>query len=74
MSRAILTFRLADVTIRQALVHEFSLHDGVKIRPGDPEDPLMICVETSNSPAALWDVRATIGMFDDHAIEIGVSQ
>ncbi len=69
MSRTILTFRLAHADIRHALVHEFSLHDGVRVLDCGP-DERTIRIETFNAPAALWDVRATVGMFDDAATEV----
>lgn len=72
--RNILTFRLSHADVREALVHEFSLHDGVEVGPADPHEPLHIVIETGGSATALWDVRATVGIFDDHAVEVDADQ
>jgi hypothetical protein len=64
LSRITLHFTLSDERILWALVEEFSLHAGVDARAsGD----VTLSVETDDRPESLWDVRATVAMFDDAA-------
>ncbi|MET0766343.1 MAG: hypothetical protein ABWY50_01740 [Aeromicrobium sp.] len=67
MPRIILGFSLSGPEVQQNLLHEFSLHHDVA---ASARDDCVILVETSDLPAAVWEVRATIGMFDDRATEI----
>ena len=47
------------------------MHDGVEIRTGWAEGAPVIEVETFDTITTAWDVRATVGMFDDAAVELG---
>lgn len=71
MRRTTLTFRLSGHDVQRDLVHEFALHHDVIVSATGADGHAVIAVETLDAPAALWDVRATVGMFDDHAEEIG---
>lgn len=68
MSRITLHFAVSDTSSLQDLLHEFALHSEVAATAIDGS--LTIAVETDNRPASLWEVRATVGMFDDRAQEI----
>ncbi|KAA1395832.1 hypothetical protein [Aeromicrobium ginsengisoli] len=70
MRRTTLTFRLSGPDIQRDLLHEFALHHDVIACALDGDGTAKISVQTSNAPAALWDVRATVGMFDDAAEEL----
>ena len=70
MHRTTLTFRLSGPDVQRDLLHEFTLHPGVTAWSVDEEGVPTIAVETRSAPAALWDVRATVGMFDDGAEEV----
>jgi len=70
LRRTTLTFRLSDPGVQRDLLHEFSLHDGVVAHAVGSEGEPAIAVETRDSHDALWDVRATVGMFDDLAKEV----
>jgi hypothetical protein len=69
LPRITLEFLLSGPRIRTDLLHEFSLHNDV-IASVDEDAPLVLRVEVSDAPGALWEVRATVGMFDDRAHEI----
>lgn len=69
LRRITLTFRLSGHDVLRDLIHEFTLHHQVIASAVDDGGPT-IAVETLDAPAALWDVRATVGMFDDHAKEV----
>lgn len=70
LPRTKLVFRLSGPQVQQNLIQEFSLHHDV-IATGDDIDGVpLIRVETANAAGPIWDVRATVGMFDDHATEI----
>ena len=71
MRRITLTFRLSGHDVQRDLIHEFALHHQVTASAVDSDGPPTIVVETIDAPTALWDVRATVGMFDDHAKEVG---
>ena len=71
MRRTTLTFRLSGSDVQRDLVHEFALHHDVVVSANGTDGAPMITVETASTPVALWDVRATVGMFDDDAQEIG---
>ncbi len=70
MRRTTLTFRLSGHGIQQDLLHEFALHREVIASAVDADGHPAIAVETRDAPAALWDVRATVGMFDETAEEV----
>ena len=70
MRRTTLTFRLSGPDIQRALLHEFALHHDVVAHALDGDGTSKISVQTLDAPAALRDVRATIGMFDAHPKEI----
>ena len=71
MRRITLTFRLSGHDVQRDLIHEFALHHQVTACAADSDGAPTIMVETIDAPTALWDVRATVGMFDDHAKEVG---
>ena len=68
MPRTCLTFKLSGTSQLQDLLNEFALHEGVVASA--PGDGLVLTVETDDSTPAIWDVRATVGMFDDQAVEV----
>ncbi|MGA8988613.1 hypothetical protein [Aeromicrobium sp.] len=70
MPRATLTFQLSGTQVQGDLIEEFGRHDGVDARATTVDGDVAIRVETGSSSAARWEVRATVGMFDDHAREI----
>lgn len=70
LPRTTLEFRLSGPSVQQDLLHEFSLHHDVTASVEDVDGVPVIRVETSSVAGAVWDVRATIGMFDDAAVEI----
>ena len=70
MRRITLTFRLSGHHILRDLLHEFALHHNVMVSSIESDHAPTIAVETLDAPAALWDVRATVGMFDDQALEV----
>lgn len=70
MRRITLTFRLSGHHILRDLLHEFALHHNVIVSSIESDRAPTIAVETLDAPAALWDVRATVGMFDDNALEV----
>lgn len=63
-------FSLSGVRAQHDLLHEFSLHHEVVAVAADRDGAPGIQIETIDSAAALWEVRATIGMFDDRAVEL----
>jgi hypothetical protein len=62
-----LGFSVSGSRIQQDLLKEFSLHRDV-VASADADR--IIRVETNDSPIAMWEVRATVRMFDDAATEI----
>ena len=70
MPRKTLAFRLSGPLVQQNLLHEFSLHHDVTASAEQIDGAPVIRVETSDADGAVWDVRATVGMFDDQASEI----
>lgn len=70
MPRITLVFALSGPQTQQNLLHEFSLHHDVVATGTDHPDGAAIRVETSDVPGAIWEVRATVGLFDDRAAEI----
>jgi hypothetical protein len=64
-----LVFRLSAVEAQQHLLQELSLHQGVVVRPLDSAEPPVIVVEL-DSAASSWEIRATVGAFDEKAIEM----
>jgi hypothetical protein len=71
LRRITLTFRLSGHDVQRDLLHEFALHRDVSVSAVDTDGAPTIAVETRDAAPALWDVRATVGMFDDHAREVG---
>lgn len=69
MPRITLVFTLSDPRAQVDLLHEFSLHDGVIASAVEIGAQSAISVETYDSISTVWDVRATVGMFDDCARE-----
>ncbi|MBD8608702.1 hypothetical protein IFT73_17745 [Aeromicrobium sp. CFBP 8757] len=69
MTRITLVFTLSDPRAQVDLLHEFTLHDGVVATAADIDGSPAIRVETHDSVSTVWDVRATVGMFDDRARE-----
>ena len=74
MSRSVLLFRLSNATVQLDLISEFSRHVDVVATPSIGEGRPSLRVETNGSSKAAWDVRATVGMFDDNAIEVSPSE
>lgn len=72
MPRTTLTFRLSGAAHQQDLLHEFGLHDGVVVRQAEIDGQRLLTVETNGAHPSLWDVRATVGLFDDRAVEVSV--
>lgn len=70
MPRTILVFRLSGPLAQQNLLQEFSLHHDVSASADEVGGSPAIRVETSDVGGAVWDIRATVGMFDDEAFEI----
>jgi hypothetical protein len=66
-----LVFTLSDPRAQVDLLHEFTLHDGVVAEAHEIDGRPAIRVETQDSVGTVWDVRATVGMFDDRAVEQG---
>ena len=69
LRRTTLMFRLSNVTVQRDLVLEFALHEGIDARAHGTDHPELM-VDAVDNPATLWDVRATVGMFDDRAVEM----
>lgn len=69
-----LVFRLSGPLVQQSLLQEFSLHHDVVASADEVDGDPAIRVETSDADGAVWDVRATVGMFDDLATEIDGGQ
>jgi hypothetical protein len=70
LPRITLAFTISRPQLHADLLREFSLHEGVEARVEDVDGHLLLLVETNDSAGAMWDVRATIGMFDDRAVEV----
>ena len=69
MPRITLVFALSDARAQADLLREFALHDGVVSTPDEVDGAPAIRVEAQDAISTLWDVRATVGMFDDRACE-----
>ncbi|MFC5676870.1 hypothetical protein [Aeromicrobium endophyticum] len=69
MPRITLVFTLSDPRAQADLLREFALHDGVVATPDEVEGAPAIRIEARDAVSSLWDVRATVGMFDDLARE-----
>lgn len=67
MPRTTLTFELSDACTMQDLLQEFALHDGVVAQATSDRS---LTVDVVDTPAALWEARATVGMFDENAVEL----
>jgi hypothetical protein len=70
LPRIAITFRLSGTSQQQDLLHEFELHEGVAAQAIGSDDQSFLIVETSDTQAALWEVRSTVGLFDDAAVEV----
>lgn len=70
MPRTTLEFRLSGPLVQQDLLHEFSLHQDVEASAEEVDGVHILRVQTSSAGGAIWDIRATVGMFDDDAVEI----
>ena len=70
MARITLVFRLSGPQAQQDLLREFSLHHDVAAVADRVDGSPVVRVETTDSASAVWDVRATIGMYDDAATEL----
>jgi succinate dehydrogenase/fumarate reductase flavoprotein subunit len=70
LPRITLVFTVGGPQIQQDLLNEFSLHHDVVATGDERNDAYLLRVETSDAAGAVWEVRATIGMFDDNATEI----
>jgi hypothetical protein len=71
LPRITLVFTLSDPRAQVDLLHEFGLHDGVRAVVDEIDGDPALRVETHDSISTVWDVRATVGMFDDRARELG---
>lgn len=71
MRRTTLIFRLSHPDVERDLLHEFALHGDVTASAVERGGTPTIAVDAPDAPATLWDVRATVGMFDDRAEEVG---
>ena len=69
MPRITLVFTLSDPRAQADLLHELALHDGVVATAHEVGGAPAIRVEVQDSASTLWEVRATVGMFDDAARE-----
>jgi hypothetical protein len=69
LPRITLVFALSDPRAQTDLLHEFALHDGVVATADQIDGAPAIRVEAQDAVSALWDVRATVGMFDERARE-----
>jgi hypothetical protein len=69
LPRITLVFALSDPRAQTDLLREFALHDGVVAVADQIDGSPAIRVEARDAVDVLWDVRATVGMFDDHARE-----
>lgn len=72
VTRIVLMFRLSSLQRQQHLLEEFELYggDGVVARAVEHEGFPALAVETYDSSTSLWEIRATVGLFDDVALEI----
>ncbi|MET0821528.1 MAG: hypothetical protein ABWY58_11220 [Aeromicrobium sp.] len=69
MPRITWVFTLSDPRVQVDLLHEFALHDGVVATCDVVDGAPAIRVVTQDAVSTLWDIRATVGMFDDRARE-----
>lgn len=69
MPRITLVFTLSDPRAQVDLLHEFALHDGIVASADEVDGSPAIRVEAQDAVSTLWEVRATVGMFDDRASE-----
>ncbi len=63
-------FLLSGTQIQDDLLREFSLHADVVATADEVDGSPALRVDVSSVAGAMWDVRATVGMFDDGATEI----
>lgn len=74
MPRITLEFALSASHLQHDLLREFALHHDVVAVVEQRDGICLLRVETSDTPGAAWEVRATIGMFDDRATEISAQR
>lgn len=74
LTRITLRFALSGPESQSDLLREFAMHDGVEVRSGSAGGLPVIEVDTFDTVTTAWDVRATVGMFDDAATEIGAQE
>jgi len=70
LPRSTLVFTVSAPQIQSDLLHEFSLHADVVATADQIDGRPALIVQTNGSAGAMWDVRATVGMYDDHAAEL----
>jgi len=72
VTRIVLLFRLTSTQHQQHLLDEFEHHggDGVVASAAAYDGSPALSVETYDQSGSLWEIRATVGMFDDAAVEI----
>lgn len=69
MPRTTLVFTLSDPRAQVDLLQELALHDGVVASAHEVDGDPAIHVEAQDSARTLWEIRATVRMFDDAARE-----
>jgi hypothetical protein len=69
LPRTTLVFTLSDLRAQTDLLREFAVHDHIVAVAVEIDGHPAIRVEAHDSVGSLWDVRATVGMFDDGARE-----
>lgn len=60
----VLCFRLSDPSLASDVLHELSFHNGITTHHDPSDDPYRLRVELTGDPARLWEVRATVRLFD----------
>lgn len=65
-----MTFRLSGPHPLADLLLELAQHDDWVVRVAGHEHRPEVTVEAADSATAMWDVRATVGMFDDGSVEL----
>ena len=63
-------FLLSEVHVQHDLLREFSLHDDVAAVALEIYGRPAVSADVSTVAGAMWEVRATVGMFDDGASEL----
>lgn len=70
LPRITLLFALSGPQVQIDLLHEFSLHRNVTAAAAEVDGDPAISIETSDAETAVWEVRGTVGLFDDAAVEV----